>query len=327
MNIQKLYAPIDNCDYKLLLDAQHSQIPIYLNDGYYICSGGDIANDYIFSLSTSTIIEKLVIEFEYEKTIEVCDIYSLISIEKEENYLTCIYALSAYDLIETDKIKWSPISYFQAIEEEIKNLDGMALDGRDFTCKISDSSLILKIKSPLLPFVCDCIEYANSKLSILHQSVLIALGSMNWKNAYELNERSFSEEILAPLFRKMQFKSVNYCHGKREYGKDFTFHEIDSFGQFKYYAVQVKAGNVSGKVNSEIDEIIGQIADAFQMPYYDVNSKRPIYISTFIIIISGQFTENAKEKILNKTNKGLLGSVYFFDKHKVLELIQQFWTK
>jgi hypothetical protein len=44
------------------------------------------------------------------------------------------------------------------------------------------------------------------------------------------DEPMFTLEILLPLFRNMQFVDVKYNHGKREFGKDITFSEIDKFG-------------------------------------------------------------------------------------------------
>jgi hypothetical protein len=61
------------------------------------------------------------------------------------------------------------------------------------------------------------------------------------------------------------------------------------------------------------------------MPYYEVGSKEPRYISTFIIAISGKFTENAREKIVEKMPKGLIGSVYFLDRERLTELVERFW--
>jgi hypothetical protein len=89
--------------------------------------------------------------------------------------------------------------------------------------------------------------------------------------------------------------------------------------------LQAKAGDVSGGVNATIDELLGQIGDAFAMPYYEVGSKEPRYISTFIIAISGKFTENAREKIVEKMPKGLNGSVYFLDRERLTELVERFW--
>jgi hypothetical protein len=61
------------------------------------------------------------------------------------------------------------------------------------------------------------------------------------------------------------------------------------------------------------------------MPYYELGSKDPRYISTFIIAISGRFTENAREKIVEKMPKGLIGSVYFLDRERIAELVERFW--
>ena len=83
---------------------------------------------------------------------------------------------------------------------------------------------------------------------------------------------------------------------------------------------------MSGEVNSRIDEILGQIRDAFAMPYFELGSKAPQHISDFIIAISGRFTENAREKITEKIPNDLRGSVHFWDKDKILGLVAQHWA-
>jgi hypothetical protein len=147
-----------------------------------------------------------------------------------------------------------------------------------------------------------------------------------WRSIYEQNETVFCVEVLAPLLRKMGFLLVRYTHGTREYGKDFTFSELTKFGELRHYGLQAKAGNISGRANSEIDEILGQITDAFTMPYYELGSKDARFISTFVVAISGHFTENAKEKIVEKMPRGAIGSVYFLDKEKITELVERYWS-
>jgi hypothetical protein len=51
-------------------------------------------------------------------------------------------------------------------------------------------------------------------------------------------------------------------HGVREYGKDFTFSELSLFSPLHHYGLQTKAEDISGEVNSAIDDIIGQAKDA-----------------------------------------------------------------
>ncbi len=164
-----------------------------------------------------------------------------------------------------------------------------------------------------------------NRLKHIIREAEIALGSVVWKPNYSTNERAFCEEVLAPLLRRMQFVSVRYTQGDREYGKDFTFSEITAFGTMRHYGLQAKAGDITGEVNSVIDKIVGQVDDAFKMPYYDLSSAEPRYISTFIVAASGRFTANAREKIIHKASPGLHGSMLFLDRESILELVERYW--
>jgi hypothetical protein len=72
------------------------------------------------------------------------------------------------------------------------------------------------------------------------------------KQAWEIaRERVTNEnELVYPLLRRMGFLLVRYTHGKKEYGKDFTFSENTPFGTHRHYGLQAKAGNISGGVNA-----------------------------------------------------------------------------
>jgi len=149
-----------------------------------------------------------------------------------------------------------------------------------FSGNNSDPAIEVEISSPILPTIADCITYTNVRLTKIHKAAQISLGNIPWKKKYDKDEKAFCLEILEPLFRKMGFRSIVYNHGTKEFGKDFTFSEIDKFEQIRHYGVQVKIGNISGEVNSKLDEIIGQIEDAFKIPYFNLNPKSPIYIFT-----------------------------------------------
>ena len=155
----------------------------------------------------------------------------------------------------------------------------------------------------------------------------IALSGLQWKIDYETDEKKFCIDVLLPLLRRMGFLQVRYNHGTKEYGKDFTFSEMTPLGDMRHYGLQAKAGDLSGGANALIDTILGQLNDAFSMPYHELGTKDDRYISTFILAVSGRFTENAREKIANKINKGLMGSVYFLDRDRILELIDRYWRK
>lgn len=180
---------------------------------------------------------------------------------------------------------------------------------------------MLSFGDPILP----AIQLAASDLERLMTAAEIALGGLEWKTAYESDETLFSQEVLLPLLRRMGFLLVRYTHGRREYGKDFTFTEATPFGNQRHYGLQAKAGNISGGVNSQIDELIGQLNDAFSMPYLELGMTDQFYISTFVIAISGVFTENAREKIASKIPRGVIGSVIFLDRHRIMELVERYW--
>lgn len=174
--------------------------------------------------------------------------------------------------------------------------------------------------------ISDSIIHASDELKQIVKTAEIALAGIEWKEEYQTNEDIFCKEVLAPLLRRMGYTFVRYSHGNMEYGKDFTFSEITPFGNYRHYGLQAKAGNISGEVNSEADELLGQLNDAFSMPYYELGVKEPRYISTFIIAISGRFTKNAREKIVEKMPKGVIGSVYFWDRELIGELIEKYWS-
>jgi hypothetical protein len=123
----------------------------------------------------------------------------------------------------------------------------------------------------------------------------------------------------------MGYIDVRYRHGTKEYGKDFTFSEQTKFGNLRHFGLQAKAGNLRGNVNADIDEIIGQLNDAFSMSYHEISANETRQISTFIVAISGQYTDNAKDKIIQKIPRHFLGSVYFIDRDKTIELIEKYW--
>ena len=292
-------------------------------DGSYHCEG-QMTVQQACSLICFEIPDKLSISFDSEKTIS--EVYLLLSISKENNTIKCRYSFWADRVLGIKKFKWSPLAYYGALKKEINGTDIKIREYGISPIDLSNMAIDLEITSPLLPTIVDCINYTTARLKKIHSAVQVSLENVQWKKKYGKNEKTFCLEVLEPLFRKMGFRSIVYNHGAKEFGKDFTFSEFDKFDQTRHYGVQVKAGDVSGEINSKLDEIIGQIEDAFKMPYFSLNPKSPNYITTVLIIISGRFTENAKEKIRYKLDKRLYGSVYFMDKQDILELVQKYWT-
>lgn len=142
----------------------------------------------------------------------------------------------------------------------------------------------------------------------------------------EINdEPTFTRKVFIPLLVEMGFQDVKYAHGDKEFGKDVTFSRMDAFGVLRHFAAQIKFGNISGGAASELDTLIGQVNDAFAMPYIDLASKDQRFISTFYVVTSGSFTSNAEHKIINKlTQPAVRNNVTFMDGQKIAELVEQY---
>ncbi|MFT3747211.1 MAG: hypothetical protein QM768_02805 [Agriterribacter sp.] len=240
------------------------------------------------------------------------------------------FSIFACDIL--NKYKVLPHQYLKSIMEQIEKSENFRIDENNNSLNYSGypedlNNMILCFK---YSFSSDNIFQEElikikSRLKKIINNAKLTINGFTWKQYYETNELAFTNKVLLPLFRKMKFHNIKFNHGVNEFGRDIVFTETNLFGGVYYYGVQVKAGNISGKINSEIDKIIGQIEDAFKLPYNPIESKSEQYISILIIACSGYFSENAKHKILHKTPKGLTGSILFFDRDKILELVSKFW--
>ena len=217
---------------------------------------------------------------------------------------------------------WGLATFLGAIRDQIPFFSEATLT----EIELDDDWKRLTLRLPLdHGSAAEAIRKNTNVLKEMMRDAEIALGGIRWRAAYASNERVFCEEVLAPLLRRMGFLSIRYTQGTREHGRDFTFSELTPFGAMRHYGLQAKAGDVAGGVNSAIDQIVGQADDAFKIPYYDIASEEPRYISTFIVAISGHFTSNAREKIVHKIPRGLHGSLLFLDRESILELVDRYW--
>ena len=217
---------------------------------------------------------------------------------------------------------WGLATFLEAIRDQIPFFPDVTLK----EIEVNDDWKRLTLRLALHQgSAAEAVQMGADTLKRMVRDAEVALGGIRWKKAYATNERAFCEEVLAPLLQRMNFRTVRYTHGAREHGRDFTFSELTPFGAMRHYGLQAKAGDVAGGVNSALDQIVGQADDAFNMPYYDIVSNEPRYISTFIVAISGRFTANAREKIVHKIPSGRHGSIIFLDRESILELIDHYW--
>lgn len=219
--------------------------------------------------------------------------------------------------------KWGISTFLATLSDTVKDAGIAKVDWRDFDEDWKELNLHFRVDKDFnIKTKVD--ELASDIKYFIKQAELTLSGAV-WRKEYETSENLYCTDILYPLLRKMGYIDVRYMHGTKEYGKDFTFSEQTRFGNLRHFGLQAKAGNLRGNVNSDIDEIIGQLNDAFSMPYHEISANETRQISTFIVAISGQYTSNAKEKIIQKTPKHFLGCIYFIDRDKTIELIERYW--
>ena len=169
------------------------------------------------------------------------------------------------------------------------------------------------------------VELAEQTVAEIEGAAEMSLGVKLWTPKESTDEREFTLRTVLPILRKLGFQNVRYSHGKREFGRDVVFARITEFHDFEFWGAQVKFGDVKGGANAEIDELLGQIDDAFKMPFYDLYTKRKQRISRLAIIISGKFTDNAIEKICEKIEShAVRNNVLFVDGDKLRTLAEQF---
>lgn len=248
--------------------------------------------------------------------------YNILKISEFRGGYKVIISVFKYfsDSFDKWELKWNMKSFFDLAKLNLSHFDDLVLLNDNTSEESIDYNIAvinheeLKIHQQYMIGI--------ELLDKIYRIVKLELGGLEWNNIYETNEKIFSTELVEPLLRKMKFDSVRYNHGIKEYGKDFICSYIDNFKIKKYVGIQIKSGNVSGKVNSQIDELLGQIDDAFSMPFKEIGDKSGKHISNFYIIISGHFTDNAKDKINEKIPSNLTGNISFIDKSGVLDLIK-----
>lgn len=288
---------------------------LYVNDNLV----EDFKSEPVLELPISEFPSDLnlrILEFDIKE-----QVFDLLSVTKTDDKVSLLFNAPFHN---TEKeLKWKVRKFYPAIGKELKNHSNIKYELSDNFSDYWNNYLSIWV------YFYDCKHKTLNKLiqeaKILLQDILKKtedrLLDNKWKTEYEKNEPIFTKEVVLPLLKNLGFKQVKYNHGVKEFGKDVIFSNINKFNQKEYFAVQVKAGDVSGSVRGDIDELINQIDDAFKVPLQLIDTKSEIYISKLIIAISGNFTDNAKIKIRNKVNNIILGNLIFWDKDEILNLL------
>ena len=169
------------------------------------------------------------------------------------------------------------------------------------------------------------VELAEQIAAEIDGAAEMRLGADLWAPLESENEKDFTLRTVLPILRKLRFDNVRYSHGKREFGKDILFARVTEFQEIEHWGAQVKFGDIGGGATSEVDTLIGQIDDAFKMPFYDLYTKQKQRISKLAVIISGKFTDNAIEKICEKIEShAIRNNLVFVDSERLQTLTERF---
>lgn len=139
----------------------------------------------------------------------------------------------------------------------------------------------------------------------------------------ELQEEDLTKNLVIPLFKKLGFNSVSYTCGIDEFGRDVVCYYTNPLGDKKWVGVQVKAVDIHGTLekSGNIQEIINQIQEAFDNPFYDPTCNEEAWITEMFIITSKKITSKAKRVIRNKFKQK---TVHFMDGQQLVNALEKF---
>jgi hypothetical protein len=169
----------------------------------------------------------------------------------------------------------------------------------------------------------EAIYYGEKLERILESQVEALLGKGELSEDILNNEVNFSLGVLLPLLRRMGYENPQYNHGPREFGKDIIFSVTDKLGIRRNFSVQVKVGDISGEAAGQLDKIVAQVDDALMMSYNDIYSQEKRHITDVLIVITGRFVGNARDKICEKLKNY---NVHFLDIDKIQSLIVKYMS-
>jgi len=107
------------------------------------------------------------------------------------------------------------------------------------------------------------------------------------------SEISFTDQFLIPLLNSLGFTIVINYHGKREFGKDLVFGEIDRFSHIRYHALQSKYLPSIGK--KAVHELIQDCEEVFAKDFKHPQTGHKHKISSFYAVNAGTFSDEARD--------------------------------
>jgi hypothetical protein len=127
------------------------------------------------------------------------------------------------------------------------------------------------------------------------------------------NEAAFRDQWIKPFLSRLGYILVTHHHGTNEHGKDFYFADFDRFEHPRYYAAQVKLGNI-GTGQAETGELLDQVKACFDVRIRDRKGGDEQRICAVYVMASGSISDQARTRIAGFCRSERFGeNVYFLD--------------
>ncbi|MGO9312847.1 MAG: hypothetical protein ACLQDI_08930 [Syntrophobacteraceae bacterium] len=107
------------------------------------------------------------------------------------------------------------------------------------------------------------------------------------------DEDDFRQRFLIPLLSRLGFSMLVDYHGKREFGVDLLFAEIDRFSHPRYYGLQAKFVASIGKQSAH--DLIRDCKEAFAVDFRHPQTSHNQKISSFYGVTAGSISDEARD--------------------------------
>lgn len=142
-----------------------------------------------------------------------------------------------------------------------------------------------------------------------------------------MSEADLRQNVLLPLFRKMEFNDVFHHHGAQEQGKDIVMWKCGDVGERLNYAVVAKAGTISGSATGRgsAGEVFTQVMQCFGDPFVDGTTLEHRDVQRCLVVTSGRIAPQALTSLrsaLQRSNHAAVTT--FIDGEKLWELVERY---
>jgi energy-coupling factor transporter ATP-binding protein EcfA2 len=138
----------------------------------------------------------------------------------------------------------------------------------------------------------------------------------------ELSEESLISNVLVPLFESLGFRDVRYSHPVLRFGSDIVYWSQDEFSNLIYTGVIIKGTKIT---HNDINNVVRQLAEAFDEPFTDLNDGKEKQITRVIVITTKGITGKAKNALMVPLRNLMLDRlVVVIDGNKLVDLIEEY---